>query len=139
MQPSNVQSILNSRANQLEQHSLENNKTYELAIVGSGISCAYTLIHYITCLKAKLSTIPSEVSKAIKVAVIDKSGEFWTGIPYGSRTGKQSLIITALKEFLPQPERDRFINWLTTNYTNVFQTLQKRPGILTQQWLQSYE
>ncbi|MGL6339322.1 MAG: FAD/NAD(P)-binding protein [Waterburya sp.] len=139
MQPSNVQNILNSQANQLEQYSLENNKTYELAIVGSGISCAYTLIHYITCLKAKLTTIPSEVSKAIKVAVIDKSGEFWTGIPYGSRTGKQSLIITALKEFLPQPERDRFINWLTDNYSNVFQTLQERPGVLTKQWLQSYE
>jgi uncharacterized NAD(P)/FAD-binding protein YdhS len=139
MQSSNIKNISTSQSNQLKQDSLERHKNYDLAIVGSGISCAYTLINYITCLQAKLSVEQAEVSETIRVAVIDKSGEFWAGIPYGSRTGKQSLIITALNEFLPQPERDRFINWLTTNYTNVFHTLKQRPGILTQQWVQSYE
>ena len=55
-----------------------------------------------------------------------------------SRSGKQSLIITPLKEFLPQPERDRFINWLEKNYTSVLLTLETRLGILNSQWLKSY-
>jgi uncharacterized NAD(P)/FAD-binding protein YdhS len=139
MQSLNNKNISNSLSNQLESNSLEKNKNYDLAIVGSGISCAYTLINYILRLQAKLNSSQVQASEVIKVAVIDKSGEFWTGIPYGSRTGKQSLIITALNEFLPQPERDRFINWLTTNYTKVFHTLKQRPGILNQQWIQSYE
>jgi len=110
-------------------------QSYDLAIVGSGISCAYTLIHYICLLKEKLD---AKSRKLVRVAVLDKSGEFWTGIPYGSRSGKQSLIITPLKEFLPQPERDRFINWLEKNYTSVLLTLETRLGILNSQWLKSY-
>lgn len=106
--------------------------SYDIAIVGSGISGAYTLIHYISQLKAK------RPNKAIKVVVFDKSSEFWTGIPYGSRSGKQSLIITALKEFLPQLERDRFIAWLEDNYTSVYSSLTQRSGVFNKQWLDSY-
>ena len=114
------------------------NKIYDLVIVGSGISCTYTLIHYVSLIKEKLgaATLPN---KLIRVAVLDKSGEFWTGIPYGSRTGKQSLIITALKEFLPPAERDRFIAWLTNNQDEVLKSLKARPGELNQQWLKSYQ
>ncbi|MGL5832420.1 MAG: FAD/NAD(P)-binding protein, partial [Waterburya sp.] len=119
------------------------NSNYDLAIVGSGISCAYTLIHYLSLLQkqqAKQGKIAEKSEqKAIKVAVLDKSGEFWTGIPYGSRSGQQSLIITPLKEFLPQPERDRFTDWLTANYNCVVSSLQKRPGNLNSQWLDSYQ
>ena len=109
---------------------------YDIAIVGSGISCAYTLIHYILLLKKKLNT---EAINTIKIVVLDKSGEFCTGVPYGSRSGKQSLIITPLKEFLPQPERDRFISWLQENYTSVLLDLEQRTGVLNSQWLKSYK
>ena len=120
--------------------TMSQNSTYDLAIVGSGISCAYTLIHYISLIKEKLSKTPGSMpDKLIKVAVLDKSGEFWTGVPYGSRTGKQSLIITALKEFLPQAEKERFAAWLSDNYDAVFNSLKSRPGLLNQQWLKSYE
>jgi uncharacterized NAD(P)/FAD-binding protein YdhS len=116
------------------------NSTCDLAIVGAGISCAYTLIHYISLLAEKrASTEEKEHQPPIKVVVFDKSGEFWTGIPYGSRSGQQSLIITSLKEFLPQPECDRFIDWLRANYNCVVSSLQARPGILNSQWLKSYQ
>ena len=112
---------------------------YDLVIVGSGISCTYTLIHYISLLKEKLSQTGTLPNKLIKVAVLDKSGEFWTGVPYGNRTGKQSLIITALKEFLPPDELERFVAWLTINYNAVLQSLKSRPGLLNQQWIESYK
>ena len=116
------------------------NNIYDLTIIGSGISCTYTLIHYLDLLQEKLAVEQrQERPEPIRVAVLDKSGEFWTGIPYGSRSGQQSLIITPLKEFLPQPERVRFINWLRDNYTTVLLNLQARPGILNKQWLTSYQ
>lgn len=119
------------------------NSNYDLAIVGSGISCAYTLIHYLSLLQEQQATqgkiAEKSERKAIKVAVLDKSGEFWTGIPYGNRSGEQSLIITSLKEFLPQPERDRFTNWLKANYSSVVSSLEERPGNLNSQWLDFYQ
>ncbi|WP_019505829.1 FAD/NAD(P)-binding protein [Pleurocapsa sp. PCC 7319] len=108
-------------------------KVYDIIVVGSGIACSYTIINYIERLKSHLP------AKTIKIAVLDKYGEFWSGIPYGSRSGRQSLIITALKEFLPQPEREVFISWLAANYTLIFHTLEQRPGILSREWLLSYE
>ena len=125
--------VFNSSPEPLPQFSTASK--YDLAIIGSGISCAYTLIHYIDRLKEK---VKNRAAKTIKVVVFDKSGEFWTGVPYGSRSGKQSLIITALKEFLPQPERDRFIDWLNGNYTSILSSLKQRSGVLDRQWLDSY-
>lgn len=141
MQHLNVQKPKNSQSSQLDREPLLENANYDIVFVGSGISCAYTLIHYISRLKEKLGAdnLPQLPDKAIKIAVLDKSGEFWSGTPYGNRSGKQALIITALKEFLPQPERDRFISWLIANYTSIFLTLDQRPGILSSQWLKSYE
>ena len=120
---------------------LEENRAYDLAIVGSGISCTYTLIHYLYLLSKNLYSIKDFKSKAktIRVAIIDKSGEFWTGIAYGKRSGQQSLIITPLKEFLPQPERDRFIAWLEKNYDSVLDNLQQREGLLSKEWLKLYK
>lgn len=129
---------INQVKQSISSHSLQGQK-YDLVIVGSGISCAYTLINYISLLEKKYSSNSDTLSQPIKVAVIDKFGEFWTGIPYGNRTGKQSLIITSLAEFLPQPELSRFVAWLTNNYDEVLNSLKARPGVLTKQWLQSYQ
>jgi len=125
---------------QSDDSSLDPNNSYDLAIIGSGISCAYTLIHYLSLLLKKSETAQNkEAIKAIKVAVFDKSGEFWKGIPYGNRSGKQSLIITPLKEFLPQPERNLFIDWLKQNNSSVLASLKERAGQLNSQWLKSYQ
>lgn len=112
--------------------------SYNLAIVGSGTSCAYTLIHYLTLLSEKLATAQDEEKETIKIAVFDKSGEFWKGIPYGKRSGRQSLIITPLKEFLPQAERNLFIDWLKSNNQLVLNSLKERTGSLNIKWLESY-
>ena len=112
---------------------------YDLAIVGSGISCAYTLIHYLSLLAEKSAKAEhEELDKVIKIAILDRTGEFWKGVPYGSRSGKQSLIITPLKEFLPQAERDLFVDWLKNNARLVLDSLEKRSGYLNTKWLESY-
>lgn len=134
MQNLNPKNIISSQLNSKNQIiPSSKSKIYDLVIVGSGIACSYTLINYIERLKKQLP------AKTIKIAVLDKSSEFWCGIPYGSRSGRQSLIITALKEFLPQPERSLFISWLAKNYTLIFHTLEQRRGILSREWLLSYE
>lgn len=107
---------------------------YDIAIVGSGISCAYTLIHYIALLEKQ------PPGKSIKVIVFEKSGEFWNGIPYGSRSGRYSLLISSLKEFLPQnEEREAFAAWLSKNRDWVFDRFKQGDGELATKWLRSNE
>ena len=133
MQHLNSRDIISSQLNYNNELLISESKAYDIVIIGSGIACSYTLINYIERLKRQLP------AKTVKVAVLDKSGEFWCGIPYGSRSGRQSLIITALKEFLPQPERELFVSWLTKNYSKIVNTLKQRNGLLCSQWLKSYE
>jgi uncharacterized NAD(P)/FAD-binding protein YdhS len=40
------------------------------------------------------------LNRKVKILVIDKAEEFWVGIPYGNRSGFNSLIVTSLKDFL---------------------------------------
>jgi uncharacterized NAD(P)/FAD-binding protein YdhS len=65
---------------------------YDLAFVGSG---SLHLL-YFTFIDTGACTAKSKV----KILVIDKADEFWVGIPYGNRSGFNSLIITSLKDFL---------------------------------------
>ena len=103
---------------------------YHLAIVGSGISAAYTLIHLVSRLERNPSGPP------IKVVVIEKSGEFWTGVPYGSRSSRDVLLISSLREFLPlEKERAPFVAWLKKNRSRLFPQTDETPGALTAQWL----
>ena len=118
----------------------DENQVYELVIIGSGISCAYTLIHYLQLLSKKplVSKRSESKSQIIRLAVIEKSGEFWTGIAYGKKSTRQSLIITPLKEFLPQTERSRFVEWLQNNHLTVMISLKQREGSLSDKWIKSY-
>ena len=133
MQHLNSRSTISSKLSYKDELLITEPTAYDIVIIGSGIACSYTLIHYFERLKRQLPT------KTVKVAVLDKSGDFWGGVPYGSRSGRQSLIITALKEFLPQPERELFVSWLNKNYSSIFNTLEQRNGLLCSQWLKSYE
>jgi uncharacterized NAD(P)/FAD-binding protein YdhS len=103
---------------------------YDIALVGAGISSAHTLLHYIDILGRQQRNRP------VRLIVTEKSGEFWTGIPYGVKSGCDSLTISSLKEFIPQQlERERFISWLTENRDWVFAPEKYRAGALTSKWL----
>jgi uncharacterized NAD(P)/FAD-binding protein YdhS len=113
--------------------ALSANNAYDVAIIGSGVSCAYTVIHYIALLLQQPPVQP------IKLAVLDKAGEFWAGVAYGNRTGQHSLIISSLREFFPQPELDNFQQWLNHNRHQVFDTPALQTGVLASQWLKVHE
>jgi uncharacterized NAD(P)/FAD-binding protein YdhS len=103
---------------------------YDIALLGAGISSAHTLLHYIDLLERQ------SLARPVRLVVTEKSGEFWTGIPYGVKSGCDSLTISSLKEFIPQqPERDRFVSWLNENRDWVFTPQQYRAGELTKIWL----
>ena len=112
---------------------------YDLAIVGAGISSAYTLIHYIGGLEQQALSLDAANGQAhtpVRIIVTEKSDEFWTGLPYGSRSGRNALLISPLHEFIPQQlERQNFIDWLTTNRDRVFNPQEYNQGELSRKWL----
>jgi uncharacterized NAD(P)/FAD-binding protein YdhS len=114
---------------------------YDLAIIGAGVSSAYTLIHYIAGLEkqAAIESDDSLLFVPVKILVTEKSGEFWTGLPYGSRSGRNALLIAPLHEFIPQvEERQDFINWLTKHQAEIFNPAEYRiRGELSAKWLQA--
>ncbi len=106
---------------------------YDIVIIGSGVSCCFTLIHYISLLSARSQ------GKPVKIAIVEKSDEFWTGVPYGQKNGKHSLIISTLNEFLPQVELEKFKHWLDKNRSWVFDPLvDYKSGVLATKWLHSH-
>ena len=111
----------------------EKENIYDLTFVGSGIACTYTIIHFIHILEH----VP--LNKKVKILVIDKADEFWVGLPYGNRSGFNSLIITSLKDFLPIDELELFKTWLKHNINWVFKDFQKRNGTLSSNWLADNE
>jgi uncharacterized NAD(P)/FAD-binding protein YdhS len=112
---------------------------YDLAIVGAGVSSAYTLIHYIAGLEQQAAAIDlahGQQHVPVRIIVTEKSDEFWTGLPYGSRSGRNALLISPLHEFIPQQlERQNFIDWLTTNRDRVFNPAEYNQGELSRKWL----
>ncbi|WGW11717.1 FAD/NAD(P)-binding protein [Saxibacter everestensis] len=104
-------------------------RSYDVVFVGSGVSSTYTLIHYADSLRQRVRCRES------RVLVVEKSGDFWTGVAYGSRSGIGSLIISPLKEFLPPGELERFTGWLDLNRDHVFDEFRLRGGCLAQRWL----
>ena len=55
--------------------------TYDIAIVGSGIACSMTLCRLAECLTSR-----PRLDKVLRICVIEKEGESWSGIPYGRRS-----------------------------------------------------
>ncbi|WP_310487311.1 FAD/NAD(P)-binding protein, partial [Chamaesiphon sp. VAR_69_metabat_338] len=108
-------------------------KLYDLAIIGAGISSAYTLLHYLERLESQFI---AGRTQPVKIVVTEKSSEFWTGIPYGDRSGRTALLISPLKEFIPQqPERAHFIDWLNANRDRLFDRQYQQQGQLASKWL----
>lgn len=111
-----------------EQHHEE---TYDIAFVGAGISTSYSILALINQLEIYPPASP------LRLAVYDKSGEFWTGVPYGTRSGERLLIITSLREFLPELDREKFISWLRLNWDKATAG-RDTAGDSTKRWYQEY-
>ncbi|WP_231443346.1 FAD/NAD(P)-binding protein [Brevibacterium zhoupengii] len=80
----------------------------DIAVLGSGASGTHGLLRTISELRDRRSSFDDP----IRITVIDRDEQFHSGIPYGHRSGRSSLLISALESFLPDRERSDFIDWL---------------------------
>lgn len=102
---------------------------YDLVFIGAGISSAYTLLNYLRILKENPGKHP------LKIAVLEKTGEYWMGVPYGKKTGSNPLLITSLREFIAQDdERKHFSDWLSENKDWVFSAAIPIKGKMMKKW-----
>ena len=104
-------------------------KTYDIIIVGSGVSCTSFLLQFLE--KLVKNTGP----KPFSVAVIEKYQEFWKGIPYGERSSPNSLTITTLGDFIPPSEKEAFFSWLDETLEEWTGYLEEQGGDTARQWL----
>ena len=86
-------------------------RTADLAIIGAGPSGTHALLALIN----KLCSVDSKPTRPLHIAIIERDKQFFSGIAYGQRSGRASLTLSALKRFLPDEERARFVEWLTSN------------------------
>lgn len=106
---------------------------YDLVFVGAGLSCSYTLKHFITILRQNFQ------GRISKLLFLEKEGEFWTGVAYGSRSGYQAHIITSLRHFIPTDEREEFTYWLKNNIHWVFDDFMLHNASAAAEWLGQHD
>lgn len=92
----------------MTQSRAESPNTAGLVIIGAGASGAHTLLS----LLAELSSAARRAPQPLRICVIDRDPQFFTGIAYGDRSGSTALTLSTLHEFLPDEERARFVEWV---------------------------
>lgn len=107
--------------------------SFDLAFIGSGISSTYTLYHFLKHLE------DGNGAPKISIALIDKYPSFHCGIPYGERSGTTTLLITSLRNFLPEPQLSEFLPWLNANKDGLLSDFVEHGGPLSLEWIQKHE
>jgi uncharacterized NAD(P)/FAD-binding protein YdhS len=102
---------------------------YDIVLLGSGISSTQTLLQ----LLQKIEKKPFGDEK-IKIGVIEKTGEFFTGIPYGKRSSVNSLTITTFGEFIHPAEKQDFLQWLESSETDWMERVNSEGGEAAGKW-----
>ena len=104
----------------------------DISIIGSGLAGTVTLIEVLD----KLLNNPLH-SKKLTVTVIEKYHEFWKGIPYGNRSSINALTITGVHDFIYEPERPLFFEWLKSNKNDWISYYQEHGGTIADSWLKN--
>tara|TARA_R100001369_G_scaffold92823_1_gene140192 strand:- start:2492 stop:4048 length:1557 start_codon:yes stop_codon:yes gene_type:complete len=104
----------------------------DITFVGCGIATSFTLLNLVTKID------PHNTHEVINIRIIDKYPEFFSGIPYGRRSGGSVLLINSLRNFLPDPERSMFISWLKIHKTSLIEDFIKAGGVKSVEWVNNY-
>lgn len=80
----------------------------DIAILGSGASGTHGLLKILS----RISDNRASLLAPVRITVIDRDRQFHSGLPYGHRSGRSSLLISELRLFLPDCELSAFIAWL---------------------------
>ncbi|MBT8257434.1 MAG: FAD/NAD(P)-binding protein [Bacteroidia bacterium] len=115
-------------------NNTSNKNIIDITFIGSGISTSFTLIALLESLQGHSSS-----AKPLKIALIERDPEFFTGLAYGPRSGSSALLITSLADFLPEgPVRDEFISWLNLNKKELLDELKHDGGDLSLNWIRTH-
>ena len=82
----------------------------DISLIGSGFATTVTLTQV---LNESLNNPLRR--KRLLVTVIEKYPEFWKGIPYGARSSVNALTIDSVFDFIYEPERPLFFEWLRSD------------------------
>ena len=104
-------------------------KRRDIIFIGSGISTSFTLLNFLDNLDQ------TSIQREIHITVLDKWDEFNKGLPYGQRSGTSVLLITSLRNFLPEPELTPFIKWLNENKASLISEFLESGGQLSRSWI----
>lgn len=104
--------------------------TKKLAFIGSGIATSYTLIPLLD----KLSKNP--LNSQIEFYIIDKNDDFFKGLPYGQRSGKSVLLIQNLKNFISEPYRAHFKEWMNKRKDVLINEFIDHGGKYAKKWVE---
>ncbi|MFH6769231.1 GNAT family N-acetyltransferase [Gaetbulibacter aquiaggeris] len=102
----------------------------DITFVGSGISTSFSIINFLDLLDNH-----KKLEHKIVINIIEEYSEFNLGVPYGTRSGFSTLLITSLRNFLIEPELSLFIKWLNINRTWLLDEFEKEGGDLSKKWL----
>lgn len=101
---------------------------FDLLFVGAGASTSYVVLS----LLGSLDGPPRD--RPVRIAVVERAPDPFTGVPYGSRAAPTALLITPLRDFLPEPERGLFVRWLSENKGWVFDEFRAAGGPFSTRW-----
>src|SRR3954451_24459480 len=110
------------RSSSVEPHS------YDVAFVGAGASTSYVLLSLLSAVAQQ----PPE--RPLRIAVVEREPDPFAGIPYGDRAARSCLLITRLRDFLPEDERRLFTEWLSAHKDRAFQGFLDAAGPCSQRW-----
>ncbi|MGY2002865.1 FAD/NAD(P)-binding protein [Blastococcus sp. SYSU DS1024] len=105
----------------------------DLVFVGAGASTSYILLALLRSLEERPAAEP------LRIAVVERAPDPFTGVPYGRRAARTSLLITALRDFLPEQERALFVEWLGDNKGWVFEEFLAAEGPFSARWWARHE
>ncbi|MEM7376849.1 MAG: FAD/NAD(P)-binding protein [Pseudomonadota bacterium] len=113
----------------MTQEDRKSPEHFDLAFVGAGLSTAHTLY----CLLEKRR---SSDGPPLNIAVFEKTSDWYQGIAYGDRSGSEGLLINTVGEFLGEPEKTPFREWILANADAlVEQIAERRFGAI---WLEKF-
>lgn len=105
---------------------------YDLAFVGAGASTSYVLLSLLDGLGARALPAP------LRIVVVERAPDPFAGVAYGSRAARTALLITPLRDFLPDGERTLFTDWLARNKDWAFDEFLAAEGPFSARWWQRH-
>jgi uncharacterized NAD(P)/FAD-binding protein YdhS len=114
-------------------HECVQPREYDLVFVGAGASTSYVLLALLDALVDERPATP------LALCVVERAPDPFTGVPYGDRSARTSLLITALRDFLPDRERASFVEWLSANKDWVFDEFLSAAGPFSDRWWSRHE